>query len=59
MLTFPRLPEDTKSFTLEINDFIRAYDSFEAGFGNPVEFTDIHFDFVVEQGVITVEEVAK
>lgn len=59
MLTFPRLPKDTKSFTLEINDFILAYDSFEAGFGNPVEFTDIHFDFQVEQGVVTVEEGAK
>ena len=55
MLTFPRVPKDVKSFTLEINDFILAYDSAEAGFGNPVEFTDIHFDFNVEQGVVTVE----
>jgi hypothetical protein len=55
MLTFPRVPQDVKAFTLEINDFILAFDSAEAGFGNPIEFTDIHFDFTVEQGVITVE----
>ncbi len=55
MLTFPRLPNDVESFTLEINDFILAYDSAEAGFGNPIEFTDIHFDFTVKQGVVTVE----
>ena len=55
MLTFPRLPKDVKSFTLEINDFILAYDSAEAGFGNPIEFTDIHFHFTVDQGVVTVE----
>ena len=55
MLTFPRLPKDVKSFTLEINDFILAYDSPEAGFGNPIEFTDIHFHFTVEQGVVKVE----
>ncbi len=59
MLTFPRLPAGTESFTLEINDFILAYDSFEAGFGNPTEFTDIHFDFAVKQGVVTVQGGAK
>ncbi len=56
MLTFPALPKETKHITLEINDFILAYDSAEAGFGNPIEFTDIHFSFNVEQGVFTVEE---
>ena len=56
MLTFPALPRDTENFTLEVNDFILAYDSAEAGFGNPVEFTDIHFNFSVKQGIYTVEE---
>lgn len=56
MLTFPPLPEDVKSFTLEINDFILAFDKFEVGFGHPTEFTDIHFDFDVEQGVVEVAE---
>jgi hypothetical protein len=54
MLTFPPLPEGVSKFTLEINDFILAYDSAEAGFGNPTEFTDIHFDFNVAQGVVLV-----
>ncbi|MEE3234439.1 MAG: hypothetical protein VX294_09755 [Candidatus Latescibacterota bacterium] len=54
MLTFPPLPEGVSEFTLEFNDFILAYDSAEAGFGNPTEFMDIHFDFNVDQGVYTV-----
>ena len=50
-LTFPALPPDTKSFTLHIDKFILAFDKFEVGWGNPVEFTDMAFRFGVNQGV--------
>ena len=44
-LCFPPLPPETREFTLEINNFILAFDRFEAGYGNPVEFTDLAFHF--------------
>ena len=50
-LTFPPLPEGTKSFTLEVDGFILAFDRFAVGYGNPVEFTDLKFKFNVEHGV--------
>ena len=55
-LTFPPLPEGTKSFTLEVNGFILAFDRFAVGYGNPVEFTDLKFDFNVDHGVRWVEK---
>ncbi len=54
-LTFPPLPAETKSFTLEVHDFILAFDRFEVGYGNPVEFTDLNFHFNVDHGVRWVE----
>ena len=54
-LTFPPLPAETKSFTLEVNDFILAFDRFQVGYGNPVEFTDLKFHFNVDHGVRWVE----
>ena len=54
-LTFPPLPAETKSFTLQINDFILAFDRFQVGYGNPVEFTDLKFHFNVDHGVRWVE----
>ena len=54
-LTFPPLPAETKSFTLEVNDFILAFDRFQVGYGNPVEFTDLRFNFNVDHGVRWVE----
>jgi hypothetical protein len=50
-LTFPALPADAKHMTLEINNFILAFDKFEVGFGNPTEFTNLVFRFDVDQGV--------
>ena len=54
-LTFPPLPAATRSFTLEIADFILAFDRFQVGYGNPVEFTDLQFAFNVDHGVRWVE----
>ncbi len=54
-LTFPPLPEGTRAFALEINDFILAFDRFEVGYGNPVEFTSMKYDFEVDHGVRRVE----
>jgi len=54
-LTFPPLPGETTSFTLEVNNFILAFDRFAVGYGNPVEFTDLKFDFEVDHGVRWVE----
>ena len=54
-LTFPPLPAETKSFTLEVNNFILAFDRFQVGYGNPVEFTDLKFHFNVDHGVRWVE----
>jgi len=53
-VTFPPLPEGTASFSLEINDFILSFDRFEVGYGEPVEFTDMVFDFEVDQGIVEV-----
>ena len=50
-LTFPPLPEGTKSFTLEVNNLILAFDRFAVGYGNPTELTDLAFDFNVDHGV--------
>lgn len=50
-LTFPPLPPETRSFTLEIDNFILAFDRFEPGYGNPTEFMDLAFQFDVDQGV--------
>jgi len=58
MLTFPPLPMETRSFTLEVNNFILAFDRFEAGYGNPVEFMDLAFRFGVTQGVEVVAQEA-
>ena len=55
MLTFPPLPLETKSFALEINKFILAFDRFAVGYGNPVEFIDLKFQFDVDHGVRWVE----
>ncbi|MBM3280222.1 MAG: hypothetical protein FJY95_19415, partial [Candidatus Handelsmanbacteria bacterium] len=55
-LTFPRLPTDTKTVTLEINKFIMAFDRFAVGYGNPTELTDLKFHFEISQGT---REVAK
>jgi hypothetical protein len=55
-LTFPPLPEGTKSFTLEVNGFIMAFDRFAVGYGNPMEFTDLKFAFNVDHGVRWVEK---
>jgi len=49
-LTFPRLPEETRSVTLEISDFILGFDRFAVGYGNPTEFTDLKFQFEIAQG---------
>ena len=54
-LTFPPLPPEIRSFTLEINQFILAFDRFAVGYGNPVEFTDLAFQFNVDHGVRWVE----
>ena len=48
-LTFPRLPAEVKSVTLEIRNFILAFDRFEVGYGNPTKFTDLAFHFKVHQ----------
>ena len=56
LVNFPPLPTDTKTFTLEVNDFILSFDRFEVGYGNPLEFTDLSFDFEVDQGVAEVSE---
>ncbi|MEE2659867.1 MAG: hypothetical protein VX733_15270 [Candidatus Latescibacterota bacterium] len=58
ILTFPRLPEDAVDFTLEVNNFILAFDRFEVGYGNPVEFIDLKFPFKVEQSVVEVSSTA-
>ena len=60
MLTFPALPPEVRSFTLEINNFILAFDRFEPGYGNPTEFMDLTFQFDVDQGVeeVTAEAAA-
>ena len=55
-ITFPPLPPETGSFTLEINDFILAFDRFAVGYGNPTEFTDLAFQFDVDHGVRQVEK---
>lgn len=55
-VTFPPLPPDAKAFTLEVNDFILSFDRFEVGYGNPTEFTDMSFDFEVDQGIVEVSE---
>lgn len=55
-VTFPALPPDTRAFTLEVNDFILSFDRFEVGYGTPLEFTDLSFDFEVDQGVVEVSE---
>jgi hypothetical protein len=54
LVTFPPLPAETKSFRLEVNNFILGFDRFEVGYGNPVEFTDFVFEFEVDQGVVEV-----
>ena len=41
---------------LEVNGFILAFDRFAVGYGNPVEFTDLKFDFNVDHGVRWVEK---
>lgn len=51
MLTFPPLPEGTTEITLDVNNFILAFDRFEVGFGNPTEFVDMDFVFTVDHGV--------
>jgi hypothetical protein len=51
-LTFPPLPPETRSVTLEINNFIMAFDRFEVGYGNPTEFMNLEFRFDVNQGVV-------
>jgi hypothetical protein len=53
-VTFPPLPAETKSFRLEVNKFILGFDRFEVGYGNPVEFTDLAFEFEVDQGAVEV-----
>lgn len=55
-LTFPPLPRESKSFTLEINNFILAFDRYEVGYGNPLEWTDLAFHFNVDQGVKPMEK---
>ena len=55
-ITFPPLPADVESFTLELNDFILAFDSNKVGYGNPVEFTDMAFHFTVDHGVMVVDQ---
>jgi hypothetical protein len=50
-ITFPPLPEETESIVLDVDNFILAFDRFEVGFGNPVEFVDLEFRFDVEHGV--------
>ena len=53
-VTFPPLPSETKTFSLEINDFILSFDRFEVGRGEPLEFTSMAFDFEVDQGPVEV-----
>ena len=55
-ITFPPLPADVESFTLEVNDFILTFDSKEVGYGNPVETTDMAFRFKVDHGVMVVDQ---
>ena len=55
MVAFPPLPADVRSFALEVNDFILAFDSNEVGYGNPVETTDMVFHFEVDHGVMLVD----
>jgi hypothetical protein len=55
-IAFPPLPPEVEAFTLEVNNFILAFDRFEVGYGNPVEFTDLAFRFTVDQGVRVVEK---
>ena len=54
LVTFPPLPSEIRSFRLEVNNFILSFDRFEIGYGEPVEFTDLAFDFEVDQGVVEV-----
>jgi hypothetical protein len=54
-ITFPPLPTDVTSFTLEVNDFILAFDAYKAGYGNPTETTNISFSFKVHQSVTEVK----
>ncbi|MEW6754300.1 MAG: hypothetical protein AB1505_25450 [Candidatus Latescibacterota bacterium] len=56
LLTFPALPTSARAFTLEINRFILAFDSFEPGYGHPTQFTDLAFRFTVDQGAVEVED---
>lgn len=55
-VTFPPLPPETKTFKLEVNNFILAFEAFKVGYGNPVEFTDLAFDFKIDQGVVEATE---
>jgi hypothetical protein len=50
MLTFPRLPAETRKVALEIGNFIMAFDRFAVGYGNPAEFMDLKFEFEISQG---------
>lgn len=50
-LTFPPLPLEVREITLDVDDFILAFDRFAVGYGYPVEFVDLEFRFRVDQGV--------
>lgn len=56
-ISFGALPAGVKEFTLEVNNFILAYDSNEVGYGNPIEFTDMVFHFKVDHGMMVVDKV--
>ena len=56
MITFPSLSLMTREITLEVGNFILAFDRFEVGYGNPVEFIDLEFKFKVDHGVRSVRE---
>jgi hypothetical protein len=56
LITFPPLPMETRSITLDVDDFILAFDRFEVGYGNPTEFIDLQFAFKVDHGLRSAED---
>ena len=47
---------ETQTITLDVASFILAFDRFEVGYGNPTEFVDLKFEFIVDHGVRPVPE---
>ena len=56
IINFPALPMETQTITLDVASFILAFDRFEVGYGNPTEFVDLKFEFIVDHGVRPVPE---